>query len=439
MTFKKLSEKQKKVFKWCHGKDADKYDAIVCDGAIRSGKTICMITSFVLWAMANFDGAIFAICGKTVASTERNIITPMMGIRDLTKIYKLSYLRQAHLLTVKSKNKSNYFYVFGGKDESSQDLIQGITLSGVLLDEAALMPESFVNQAIARTASVDKAKLWFNCNPGKPQHFIKTQWIDDAEGENIKRILHLHFLMEDNPTITPEQIERVKRQFVGTVFYDRYIKGLWTNSDGLVYPTFSDKNVIPRFRLRNIFVARYYVSIDYGTYNPCSMGLWAVMNMKQGETGIRIKEFYYDGRKEGVLKTDAEYYEELEKLCDGYPVESVIVDPSAASFITEIKKHGEFRVTPAKNEVIEGIRITAGFINSRRLLIAKNCKDALREFSLYVWNEKSEVDAVIKTNDHAMDDIRYFCNTILHKKITASGRDSKAITSYGNITTGGWE
>ena len=224
MTFKKLSDKQKQVFKWCY---KNEYDAIICDGAVRSGKTICMITSFILWAMDSFNGAVFGICGKTVRSAERNIIVPLQTIVDITHYYKLTYTRSVSLLTIEGNGKKNSFYVFGGKDESSYALIQGITLSGVFLDEVALMPRSFVEQALARTLSVSEAKNWFNCNPDTKTHWFLAEWINKAD---LKKALHLHFRMHDNPILTAEQIKRAESLYTG-VFYRRYILGEWVNAE----------------------------------------------------------------------------------------------------------------------------------------------------------------------------------------------------------------
>ena len=219
MTFSVLSPKQKIIFTWCYGSD---YKAIICDGAVRSGKTVCMAASFILWAMKCFDGAVFAICGKTILSAERNIISPIMEITDINAYFDLKYHRSENLLTVKNGSRKNSFYVFGGKDENSYTHIQGITLSGVLFDEAALMTRSFVEQAITRTLSVSEAKLWFNCNPESQFHWFYTEWIKRAEE---RRALRLHFLMSDNPMLTDEMLENADRQFKG-VFHDRYIKGL---------------------------------------------------------------------------------------------------------------------------------------------------------------------------------------------------------------------
>ncbi|MEM5769355.1 MAG: PBSX family phage terminase large subunit, partial [Bacillota bacterium] len=257
MTFEKLSKKQKEIFRWCHRNDG--YKGIVCDGAVRSGKTICMSTSFILWAMAHFDQASFGICGKTVRSAERNIIMPIQSVVDLTAYFKLSYTRATNLLTVEGAGKKNSFYLFGGKDESSYMLIQGITLAGVLFDEVALMPESFVNQAVARTLSVTGAKLWFNCNPDNPNHWFYQNWLIKAEE---RRFLHLHFLMTDNPILTSEQIADAEAQFPG-VFHDRYIRGLWVAAEGAIYPIFADGP--KKFELESISdIMMLNIGVDFG-------------------------------------------------------------------------------------------------------------------------------------------------------------------------------
>jgi len=149
--------------------------------------------------------------------------------------YSVDYRRSDRLMNVTCGKRSNLFYIFGGKDESSYALIQGITLSGVLLDEVALMPKSFVDQALARTLSVENAKIWFTCNPESPEHWFHTDYILGQQ-PGIKR---LHFLMEDNPIMTPEKIKRAEQMFSG-VFYQRYVLGLWVRAEGVIFRQFAD-------------------------------------------------------------------------------------------------------------------------------------------------------------------------------------------------------
>lgn len=413
MTFSKLSEKQKLLLKWCH-QDTE-YNSIICDGAVRSGKTSAMTVSFILWAMLCFNNSDFAICGKTVRSCERNIVIPLQSSEDLKAYYDLSYTRSSNVLTVAGQGKINRFYIFGGRDESSYTLIQGITLSGVLCDEVALMPRSFVEQAIARTLSVSGSKLWFNCNPEGPQHWFYKEWIKQAEK---KKALHLHFLMKDNPTMDEEKIRNAESQFQG-VFYDRYVKGLWVQAEGLVYPEQAHGSNIVRTCERKYDT--YYVSCDYGTMNPFSMGLWGHCD------GIwyRVKEYYYSGRK-GFPKTDSEYIDDYVKFTEGLKIKAIIVDPSAASFIALLRRNGK-NVIPASNSVVDGIRVTAKLLKDKKIMINDCCTSIIEEFGEYRWDDKSAEDRPIKEHDHAMDDMRYFANTVLARPTAKIAKKPKGL------------
>ena len=395
MTFETVSDKQKRVFQWWNKTD---YKAIICDGAVRSGKTMCMITSFIHWAMRNFNGCNFGICGKTVASAERNIERPLVGIADITHYYKLKYLKGTHLLIVESKSKKhkaiNYFWIFGGKDESSYTLLQGITLSGVFLDEVALMPESFVNQAIARTLSEKNAKYWFNCNPESPAHWFYNDWILKSDEHNA---LHLHFLMTDNPILDDEQISEAEKQFTG-VFYQRYIQGLWVVAEGLIYPMYEEAIAEPP---ENAYVEQYVMSIDYGTQNAFAALIWA----RIGDIWYAIDEYYYSGRTEGVQKTDEQYAQDIDKFTEPYRQGEklkTIIDPSAASFIAVLRQRKLYRVIPAKNAVLDGIRNTATALQTGKIKISPKCKMWKWEAQSYVWSDSKIDDSPVKENDHCL-------------------------------------
>lgn len=379
-----------------------KYDALICDGAIRSGKTVFMMLAFVDDAMRRYNNQRFGICGKTVDSTVKNIIMPYLGLTYAQDKYRLQWRRTDKLLIVSDGERTNFFEIFGGKDESSFALIQGRTLAGVLMDEVALMPRSFVEQGMAR-CSVEGAKLWFNCNPDSPQHWFYTEWIQRAKERNA---LHLHFLLEDNPSLSEAKINWYKNNNTG-VFYQRYILGEWVLAEGLVYD-FGEANITDEQPKG----AEYYISVDYGTLNPFSAGLWAV----NGGKAVRIKEYYYDGRKKQKQLTDEDYCNEIEKLAEGYDIARLVVDPSAASFITAIRRRG-FRVQQANNDVKDGIRRTAVYLRDGNIKIHRSCVDSIREFGLYRWDDKATEDTVIKENDHAMDDIRYFCNTVMRRRV----------------------
>lgn len=386
MRLKPVSPKQKAILDFAESTDV----ALICDGSVRSGKTTIMTLSFLLWAMKNFDRTNFGICGKTVQSAERNILKPLLEVDGLGAAFAMSYKVSTHVLTVRCGTAENWFYFFGGKDESSYMLIQGITLAGVLFDEVALMPESFVEQALARAASYAKPKYYFNCNPESPQHWFYRSWIEHPR-ENTQRI---HFQLEDNPILSPEMIGRTKAMYSG-VFYDRYILGRWVVAEGLVYPMFSSERNVTSTRGSG---GKYYISIDYGTLNPTAFGLWRVHNGR----AVMEKEYYHSGRETNQQKTDEEYYRALEEFAEGYKIERVIVDPSAASFIECIRRHGKFAVWKANNAVLDGIRLTGALLQSGALLFHESCTHTFREFGLYSWDTDAEEDRVIKENDHCL-------------------------------------
>ena len=399
-----ISKKQKQIlaFPYTH------YDALIADGAIRSGKTVFMMVGYGDWAMDNFNHQRFGICGKTVDSAVKNLIDPYVGLSYAKKRYRIRWKRSEKLLILMRGNVVNTFEVFGGKDESSYMLIQGRTLAGVLLDEVALMPRSFVEQACAR-CSVSGSKLWFNCNPEGPEHWFYKEWILKAKEKNALRI---HFELTDNPSLDESIRQRYMAMYSG-VFYERYILGKWVMAEGLVYDMFSrEKYVIDSPPEDMVNRGDWYISIDYGTMNPFSAGLWCVY----GGKAVRVREYYYSGRTEKSQKTDEEYYQEVERLAGDLNIRRIIIDPSAASFIATIRSHGRFSVRKAKNDVMPGIMVTAGMLKAGILQFCSCCEGCIREFGLYSWDDKAKDDRVIKENDHAMDDMRYFCYTVLRRE-----------------------
>lgn len=407
-TFKPFSEKQLEVLTWwCPSSPLNDRDAIICDGAVRSGKTLCMSVSFIAWSFFAFENTSFAICGKTVSSLRRNVITPLIPI--LTQLgFECREKVSRNLLEISFDGKHNSFYLFGGKDESSASLIQGMTLGGVLLDEVALMPRSFVEQALAR-CSREGSKFWFNCNPENPLHWFHEEWIKKAEEKNC---IYLHFVMQDNPSLTPQIIKRYQSLYSGA-FYERFVEGKWVAVQGLVYPFFNMQTAVcdvPEGEFD-----RWYISCDYGTVNPASFGLWGRLN------GIwyRVDEYYHDSRSLGEQRTDEEHYRELEKLAGDRLISAVTVDPSAASFIECVRRHARFRVVPARNDVLDGIRRVSQELKMGRIKICSPCKDIIREFSLYRWEDNCRKDTPKKVNDHAMDDMRYFVTTLMESDNSA--------------------
>jgi PBSX family phage terminase large subunit len=402
MKFETFSRTQLEALTWWS--DSSPYkdlDAVICDGAVRSGKTLCMGLSFVCWATRRFDGERFGLCGRTISSLRRNLLSSLLPVLEDIGFACEDRVSKNSLI-ISYRGRSNTYYVFGGRDESSQSLIQGVTLAGVLMDEAALMPRSFVEQACAR-CSVTGSKIWFNCNPEGPYHWFYSEWIKKAAEKNA---LYLHFTLEDNPALSREIIARYRGMFSG-VFYRRFILGEWVAAQGRVYDFFDETMLRPPPE----DCEKFAMSCDYGTANPFSLGLWGYSR----GAWYRLREFYYDSRREGRQKTDAEYVRDLVSLAGGRKLSRIVVDPSAASFIEALLRSG-LPAEKAENDVCSGIRVTADMLKNGRLVICSGCGDALREFGLYCWDESGARDAPVKQNDHAMDDIRYFAASVAREE-----------------------
>ena len=402
--FRPFSKKQLQVLTWWRKDSPVKdHDGIICDGSIRAGKTISMALSYVMWGTETFNGENLGMAGKTIGSLRRNVITPLKKMLKSRK-YKVKDHLSENMLTISKDGHTNHFYIFGGKDESSQELIQGITLAGMFFDEVALMPQSFVNQATGR-CSIEGSKYWFNCNPAGPYHWFKLEWIDNKEDKNL---LHIHFTMDDNLSLSEKVKQRYYRMYSG-VFFQRFILGLWVLAEGIVYDMFNKEKHVVKTVEREY--EKYYVSCDYGTQNPMTYGLWGLCK------GIwyKTKEYHYDGRKNSRQKTDDEYLDDLKEFIGDISIRGIIVDPSAASFIALLKKN-RFKVLKAKNEVLDGIRNVARLLNEEKIKYNDCCKETFREYASYTWDEKATArgeDKPNKENDHQMDGDRYFVNTVV--------------------------
>lgn len=392
-----LSVKQLEILKF----PFEDYDSIILSGAVRSGKTSIAMLSFVDFAMDNYNNQLFGICGKTVDSAVKNIIVPYLNLYYSAAKYSMQFKKSEKLLIVKKGDITNTFEVFGGKDESSFQLIQGRTLASVFLDEVVLMPESFVNQALSR-CSVDGARYWFSCNPGSPNHWFYRNWVQRAEEKNAK---YLHFTLEDNPSLSEKTLERYRNQYSG-MFYQRYVLGEWVLAEGLVYNFDKDRLIdddLPNFQ-------EYYLSIDYGIVNPFACHVWGLTN----KMAYCLDEYYYDYKEHNENKrTDEEHYQAIEDLVKNYNIESVVIDPSATSFKETIMRHGRYSVINANNNVISGISNCMNILATDYIRFNSKCKNLFKEFGLYSWDDKSNHDKVVKEFDHCADSFRYFVNTIL--------------------------
>lgn len=394
-----FSKKQNLVLTWwCPGSVYEDKDGIICDGSIRSGKSLVMSLSFVFWAMTTFDGENFAFCGKTIQSFRRNVLVSLK--RTLRgRGYKIQEHRAENSLTITYGDTENEFYIFGGKDESSQELIQGITLAGIFFDEAALMPESFINQGTGR-CSVEGSKFWFNCNPEGPDHFIKKDWIDKISDKNLIRI---HFEMRDNPSLSEQMIDRYERMYKG-VFYDRFIKGLWVVASGIIFryladnsePYLFDQDELLDERGKMKSFSKLVMGIDFGgTGSKTTMVLMGYMN---GYKSLRLLE------EDGLPLTDDI---DAQAICDKFisfyrrcietykRVDWVFPDSASPTMINSLRaaaRNAGLRYDNIKgcrkNEITDRPRTIDMLLNSGRLKLSRNCTQVIKALQTIRWDEK---------------------------------------------------
>lgn len=374
----------------------------ILEGSVRSGKTWISLVLWAFWVATMPSDVSFLMVAKTLTSLRRNcldLLQTLVGISNFT--YSLSK-KEGRLF-------GRLVYLEGVNDSRAESKIRGMTLAGAYCDELTLFTEDFFSMLLSRLSETG-AKLIGTTNPDSPHHWLKEKYIDRAETDGID-LMSMRFLIDDNTFLSTEYVENLKKEYVG-VFYDRFISGMWVVADGLVYPQFSaDKHVIHEVSA-DAGDTEYYISIDYGTLNPCVMQMWRV----DKEKAVCIKEFYYDGRTSRAQMTDEEYYGALERLAGERIIQYVVIDPSAASFIECIRRHGKYSVKKANNSVLDGIRVTASMLSAGRLLFDSSCVGTIKEFRSYSWDDKSPEDTVIKEHDHGMDAMRYQCYTVLRRR-----------------------
>lgn len=360
-------------------------------GSVRSGKTYVSLLKFILFVAQSDKNSNFLMVGVSLTTLKRNCLDLLLDLAGSTNFWYSLNRKEGRLFGRK-------IFLEGAGDSTSEQKIRGLTLTGAYCDEVTLYKENFFTMLLSRL-SVRGAKVYATCNPDAPSHYIKKRYIDRRNELSCKV---WEFKIDDNTFLDPEYVENLKREYTG-VFYDRYVLGKWVKAEGLVYQMY-DNTVETVDRPYE----EYMVSMDYGIQNPTAMILWG----RIGDTWYATKEYYYSGREEKVQKTDEQYYHELEKLCDGVNVRTVIIDPSASSFIALIRQKKKFKARHADNAVLEGIQHTASALANKKILFNDCCVRTIDEFDAYSWDEKKENDTPIKENDHAMDAVRYFVQTM---------------------------
>lgn len=364
-------------------------------GATRSGKTYLdfrWIIPIRIRERIGKDG-LAVILGVTKSTIERNVLEPMRNLYGDMLVGTISSDNTAWIFGEKC-------YCLGAEKVSQVSKIRGASIKYCYGDEVADWSEEVFALLKSR---LDKEYSCFDgtFNPQYPDHWLKKFLDSNAD------IFSQTYTIDENPFLPESFKENLKKEYEGTVYYDRYILGLWVRAEGLVYPMFGDDCITKEIP----DTGDYYISIDYGTLNPFSAGLWCVGK----RSAVRIAEIYYSGRETRAQKTDEEYCDMVERLAGEKTIRAVVVDPSAASFIEALRRRGRFKVRHADNDVMNGIRTVSDFLRNGKIKIHESCENTIREFGLYRWDEKSEVDRVVKENDHAMDEVRYMAMTVLKK------------------------
>ncbi len=385
----------------------------VAEGGKRGGKNVLQTLCFCT-LLEEHPNKLHLIAGVSQTTAKLNILDcDGFGLLNFFEgRCKEGKYKDRSCLYVQTKTGEKIVLVSGGAKDGDEKYIKGNTYGMAYVTEANECHQKFIKEVFDRTLSSVDRKIFHDLNPKAPGHWyyedilafhVERQALDSRYGYNYG-----HFTIADNLSISDEKLRfNLSTYDKGTVWYERDILGLRKIAEGLVY-NFGEANITDEQPKG----AEYYISVDYGTLNPFSAGLWSV----SGGKAVRIKEYYHDGRKTQKQLTDEEYCDAIEKLSEGYDIKRVIVDPSAASFIAALRKR-HFHTQAANNDVKDGIRRTAVYLRDGNIKIHRSCVDAIREFGLYRWDEKATEDKVIKENDHAMDDIRYFCNTIMKNKV----------------------
>ena len=371
----------------------------IMSGAVRSGKTHG--SYYLLPMRVKHQGkGDFLLIGKTERTLKRNVLNPMRNLFGEGLISHVYGDGEIKLF-------GRHAYIVGANDERAVTKIQGMGIVYGYGDEVPTWPESFFEMLKSRL-SEPGAKFDGTCNPESPYHWLK-EFIDTAG--NLR---HWHFHIDDNPFLDRDFVESLKSEYTG-LWYKRYIEGLWVLAEGVIYDMWDEgKHVVDELpEARD-----YYVSIDYGTGNPTAFGLYGVAG-----SAWKVKEYFYDHTKHGRQKTDSEFSEDLKKFLGGITPKQIIVDPSALSFKTQLKKDGFLNVKDADNSVIDGIRTQATMLQTGKYKVHRSCRETIREYSGYVWDTKAQAkgeDKPMKQNDHTKDEERYFLHTIF-------GRDRRLV------------
>lgn len=383
----------------------------ILEGSVRSGKTWVSLVLWAFWVKTMPEAGLYLMTAKSMTTLKRNCLLPLQDLVGESNFWFSTSAKEAWLFR-------HHVILEGANDIRSEGKIRGVTLQGAYCDELTQLPEDFFTMLLSRL-SEPGAKLIGTTNPDAPSHWLKVNYIDRAAELDF---LDVQFLIDDNTTLPADYVDNIKREYTG-VFYDRFILGHWTLAEGMIYPMYKDAIAEPpESTPEQDAAAEYTISLDYGTQNAFAALLWR----RYDAVWWAVSEYYYSGRDKGVPKTDDQYAQDMDrwlaKITPQKPIK-VIIDPSAASFITLLRQktiggagdkteRHRYKVQPADNAVIDGIRETATALQTGLIKVAPACKNWRREAEGYVWDDDPAEDKPVKENDHDMDATRYFVKTM---------------------------
>ena len=389
----------------------------VAEGAIRSGKTIdhCIIAAMYLEVCPD---KIHLATGSTIGNAKLNIgVCNGFGLENLFRgRCKWGKYRDNEALYINTQTGQKVVIFTGaGKADSYKRILgnsYGLWIATEINEhyDCEDSRTSFIKVAVGRqVAAIQPLVLW-DLNPCNPTHSIYVNYIDNYKTNYVGGYQYEHFTIADNLSISAERLAEIESQYVkGSVWYRRDILGERCIAEGLVYPMYEKAIQEPPEDMRD---EEYCVAVDYGTMNAFA----AILFVKYKNVWYGVRNYYYSGRDKGVQKTDEQYAQDMESwLADINPNGTLrmIVDPSAASFIALMRKREHrFKVIPANNAVLDGIRETANALDNGYIVISPACKEWKGEASGYIWDTDSAEDRPVKVNDHLMDAMRYFVKTM---------------------------
>ena len=385
----------------------------ILEGSVSSGKTWISLVLWAFWVKTMPQDVLYMMCAKSLTTLKRNCLMLLQELIGESNFQFSTNTKEGYLFGRK-------ILLEGANDIRSESKIRGLTLQGAYCDELTQFPQDFFVMLTSRLR-LPGAKLFGTTNPDAPSHWLKVDYIDRQEELDL---LDVKFTLDDNTTLPEDYVTNIKKEYTG-VFYERFILGLWTLAEGIIYPMYKDAivDILPhddKGKIRPI--QEFMVSIDYGTMNAFAALLWAHID----DVWYVIKEYYYSGRAKGLTKTDQEYADDLKEwIKEAWEIQGshaivttlggsvvrkikTIIDPSAASFIALLGKSEWARVLPADNDVINGIMETARALQSGKVKILSRCKNLINELGGYVWDDKCIDDRPKKEYDHAADALRYF-------------------------------